>query len=378
MQTEHFIKHRVARWGLYLGFWTSLGVFNVCQAYLLASTTHRPFNWSETLLFGLIDWYLWVVLAPCVVALARRFRFEQETWRRSLAWHVSLSLAVGLLVALAVTDAMYLCNIGSVQSRPFERTLLWVILSPYLVLYVWVYWAIILVDHAWGYYRKYRERELQASQLATQLARAQLHTLKMQLQPHFLFNTLQTVSALMHKDVELADDMLARLADLLRSTLDTAQSQEVPLRRELEFIATYLEIEQARLGSRLDASLESEPDVWDALVPNLILQPLVENAVRHGVAPRPEGGRLVVRARRVPAGLEIRVEDDGPGLPTDHCHRAREGVGLANTRARLAALYGPDHEFTLESGPHSGTHAVLRLPFREQAEETAVAVVAHA
>jgi LytS/YehU family sensor histidine kinase len=234
----------------------------------------------------------------------------------------------------------------------------------------------VLVDHAWGYSLKYRERELHASQLAAQLAQAELQALRMQLHPHFLFNTLHTVSALMHKDVELADDMLSRLGDLLRRTLDTAQAQEVPLQQELEFIQTYLEIEQARLGSRLHVRFETEPETLDVLVPNLILQPLVENAVRHGIAPRLEGGRLVVRARRESDRLELEVEDDGPGLPADFADRPREGLGLANTRARLAALYGPAHQFELASVPPRGLRVVLRLPFREQADEPAVAVIA--
>lgn len=376
MQTRYLFQLRPVRWGLYLGFWTCLGIFNVCQTYAQTRTTGRPFVWTDALVVGLADWYCWATLAPSVLALARRFPFEQSRWRRPLAFHFLASVGIGLLVALMAAIVIYLFDIGSAWSFPFERILMWIIIGPALVLYIWIYWAVLLVGHAWDYARKYRERELQASRLAGELARAQLHALKAQLHPHFLFNTLQSVSALMHQDVELADEMLVRLAELLRATLETAQTQEVPLRHELEFIETYLEIEQARLGDRLEVGIESDPEVWDALVPNLLLQPLVENAVRHGIAPRPEGGRLVVRAQRTAAGLELQIEDDGPGLPADVADGSRAGVGLANTRARLTALYGADHAMALDSGPEGGLRVVLRLPFREQADETAAVPVA--
>src|SRR5262249_33214524 len=151
--------------------------------------------------------------------------------------------------------------------------------------------------------------------LESQLTQAQLQVLRMQLQPHFLFNTLNAISALMHQDVELADQMLARLADLLRSTLETSGTQEVPLKQELEFVELYLEIEQARFGPRLVVSQDAEAETMDAFVPNLILQPLVENAIRHGIAPRPENGHIEIRTRRVGDLLQVQVIDDGPGLP---------------------------------------------------------------
>jgi sensor histidine kinase YesM len=369
-------QNRVVRWGLYLAFWTSLGLFNICQSYVHSLAARRPLFWFDIVLAGLTDWYVWAALAPAVVWLARRFRFGQSTWRTSLAFHAPASIVVGFAVSTGVFFFLYEAGVEVYHSYPFAQIFAWIVFGPYLVLYVWIYWAIVFVDHARDYYLKYREREVQASRLAALLARAELDALKMQLHPHFLFNTLQTVSALMHKDVELADEMLARLADLLRATLDTAQAQEVPLRQELDFIETYLEIEQARLGARLRIRFEIEPEARDALVPNLILQPLVENAVRHGIAPRSEGGRIMVRARRVASGLELEVEDDGPGLSATLPGRSREGLGLANTRARLAALYGPGHRLELGAGEHGGLRAQVRLPFREPADETPGAVAA--
>jgi LytS/YehU family sensor histidine kinase len=183
----------------------------------------------------------------------------------------------------------------------------------------------------------------------------------MQLHPHFLFNTLNAVSALMHQDVELADRMIARLGDLLRTTLDNADKQEVPLQQEIDFIRPYLEIEQARLGTRLSIGIDIDPNTVDARVPNLILQPLVENAVRHGIAPRPGPGRIEISARRENGHLHIQVRDDGAGIK--QIDRLKEGVGLSNTRARLEQLYGPAHRFELKNG-HGFTVSVT-LPFRD-------------
>ena len=229
---------------------------------------------------------------------------------------------------------------------------------------MWVYFAIVGATHALDYYRRFRERELHAAQLEGQLAQTQLQMLKMQLHPHFLFNTLNAISALMHRDLDLADRMIARLGDLLRMTLQNSGTQEVGFRHELEFIRAYLEIEQARLGPRLKVSMKCEPEVMDAAVPNLVWQPVVENAIRHGIAPRPEGGRLWMRAQRIGNRLHMEVSDDGPGLPDGPAGVLGKGIGLSNTRARLEQLYGGDHHFELSNRPGGGLCVTLTIPFR--------------
>src|SRR5262249_30799323 len=202
---------------------------------------------------------------------------------------------------------------------------------------IFYYWAILTVAHVVSYHRQLRQRELLASQLEAKLAQTQLQILKMQLHPHFLFNTLNAISALIHQDVELADRMIARLGDLLRSTLDSANQQEVPFKQELDFIQPYLEIEKARLGPRLTVELQIDPAVLDAKAPNLTLQPLGETATRHGIAVRPGPGRIRIQAGRANGSLQLSVADSGPGLQAPPA--ALKGIGLANTRARLEKLY---------------------------------------
>jgi LytS/YehU family sensor histidine kinase len=223
---------------------------------------------------------------------------------------------------------------------------------------------VVFVGHLVHYSRESRTKDLKASQLEGQLAQAQLQVLRMQLHPHFLFNTLHTISALMHKDLKAADRMLALLGDLLRDSLEKVGAQVVPLKQELEFLDRYLEIEKTRFRDRLSVQMAVEPETLDAEVPNLILQPLVENAIRHGIARRAEGGRLEIHAQSQDHMLVLRVRDDGPGLPSDTEMAARGGVGLANSQARLEQLYGAAHRFELRNRTDGGLEVTLALPLR--------------
>ena len=205
---------------------------------------------------------------------------------------------------------------------------------------------------------KYRDRELRGAQLTAELSRAQLQALKMQLKPHFLFNTLNSISALMYTDVDAADTMLARLSDFLRLTLDRELDQEVTLHEELEFIRRYLEIEKVRFEDRLTVNVDVAADVEDARVPTLALQPLVENAIHHGIATRPDGGSIDIRD-----ALHISVADNGVGTHGEE--HPRERIGLANTRARLECLYGADHQFSFSASPAGGFIVEMVIPFHE-------------
>ena len=225
-----------------------------------------------------------------------------------------------------------------------------------------IYWVMVAVSFAFDYYRKYRDHELRAVELEGRLAEAKLQALQMQLNPHFLFNTLHSISSLMHQDVEAADRMIMRLSDLLRAALESSDTQEVTLREEFAMLQRYLEIEQIRFGARLTVEMHIPPGTLDARLPNLILQPLVENAICHGIEPHAKPGRIAVRAQRADAMLSLEVSDNGTGLPKDE--PAQEGVGLSNTRARLRSLYGQAHGFELRDAPGGGLLVRLLIPFR--------------
>jgi two-component system, LytTR family, sensor kinase len=230
-----------------------------------------------------------------------------------------------------------------------------------------IYWLILLISYAFDYQRRYREGEVRATRLEAQLAQAQLQALKMQLHPHFLFNTLHSISALVHKSPNAADKMIARLGDFLRQTLENAGAQEVSLQQELEFLKCYLEIERIRFEDRLTIQFDIDPQTLDARLPNLILQPIVENAIRHGIAPRTGPGRIEIEARRFNGTLHVQVTDNGQGLSPDSTNGTivKEGVGLANTQARLKQLYGDDHRLDLANTAKGGLTVILEIPFKE-------------
>jgi sensor histidine kinase YesM len=228
-----------------------------------------------------------------------------------------------------------------------------------------IYWAVVAIHQAILYYRKYRERELQTSQLEARLAQSRLQVLKMQLHPHFLFNTLNAISELVHRDPDAADTMLTDLSDLLRMSFENLEVQEVPLKQELEFLRKYLEIEQMRFQERLRVEMDISPETLGASVPNMILQPLVENAIKHGISPRAEGGRIDITAIRNNGHLQIAVSDDGLGMSQHETESPREGVGLSNTRKRLRHLYGDRQKFDLRSAGERGVIVSLEMPFKE-------------
>jgi sensor histidine kinase YesM len=365
---------------LVFGIWTFVGIFFTLHTYLVYYSTLRAepdlpkqkpdISWLEALRLNLAEVYIWAVVALLIFWLAKRFPFTRRRWKLSLAIHVLACL----VVAIAESAVSALASEWLRKDVPKPSVSLAVLQLFFVARFhqnVLFYWIIFGISQALDYYRKYRDRELQASQLQAQLVQAQLQVLKMQLHPHFLFNTLHAISALMHQDVEVADRMIARLGELLRATLENAHRQEVPLRQELEFVQPYLEIEQARLGPRLRVQVAVEAAALDSLVPNLILQPLVENAIRHGIAPRAEPGSLEISAQRDNGMLKLRVRDDGPGIRPTASPEPPTGLGLANTRARLRQLYGPAHHLELANAAEGGLEVLVTIPFHETPSEPA-------
>ena len=345
---------------LYVGGWTLVGLLFGSQAVLYSLYTARP-QVVRPLASSLADWYCWAILSPAILALGRRLPLVRRGW-----WWRSLPvLFVAGLVFTLVKTAMR-SGLGWLFPKLPTMAFRNAVLSQFHI-QVATFWVILGFGVAFEYYRKYRERELRASQLESRLAQAQLEVLRMQLQPHFLFNTLHTISAFMQEgEIEDADRMITRLSDLLRLALESGGTQEVSLRQEMDFLRRYLEIQQIRFQDQLRVRLDVPDELLDACVPSLILQPLVENAIKHGVTPRAEGGEVTVQAARDDGRLRLAVRDDGPGVPIADPvpGRANGGVGLANTRARLQQLYGERQEFVVGNGPDGGALVQLTIPLR--------------
>jgi LytS/YehU family sensor histidine kinase len=291
---------------------------------------------------------LWALLIPPIRKLTNVLHFEKRRWWQTIFVHLVASV---LFTYLKLTVQNFIIE---QYLTPIYRISIFNLHLNFLI-----YWTIVGTIYAFQYYAKYREQELHALQVEAQLAQAQLHTLKAQLHPHFLFNTLHTISALMQRDVLAADRMLTRLSDLLRSSLDNIGVHRVLLQQELEFIDHYLTIEKTRFNERLEVIQEIDPKTLNAYVPNMILQPLVENAIQHGILPRLTGGKIVICSQQVENRLRIQISDDGIGLPNDFA----EGIGLTNVRERLQHLYADAHQFSIERRPEGGVCVTLMLPF---------------
>lgn len=345
------------RWLLAFLGWTFVALFFASQTYLNYRSSGGRAPVALILRMNLVEWYLWGLIAPLIVRLVRHIPLERTHWARNLVIH----LGAGVVFALA---EWWLNN--------FLRHNLLGLSQGMRLVYVFhqnlvTYWLVVAAAQGYRYYSRYREGEVRTAQLSAQLAQAQLQALRMQLHPHFLFNTLNAISTLVHKDPEIADRMIARLSDLLRLTLENIGVQEVRLAQELEFLERYLEIERMRFADRLEVRMRIAPETLDARAPYLILQPLVENAIRHGIAPRSAPGCIEVSAERREKMLVLVVRDDGPGISTKA--NLKDGVGISSTRARLERLYGEAHRFELQNGAQGGLIVTLALPFQLMVED---------
>jgi two-component system LytT family sensor kinase len=349
--TYSSLRRWLTRLALIWAAWTLYALFSASQSYLSRAYA-QPVDFKPAFLYALLESYTWAVLTPFVLWLGEKLLILKKNFWYTVPVQIVCAIAFAFIHTQVFVRLLPL--IGYRTSPQMVASLLRARLHSDLL----TYWLLVGLSHALDYYRKYQERELKATQLEARLVQAQLQALKMQLQPHFLFNTLHAISALVHKDVEAADRMITRLSEFLRITLDSVGVQEVALKTELESLDKYLEIEQVRFGSRLTVVRTVSPDTLDLLLPNLILQPLVENAVRHSIAPRAAGGRVEIHAHSEKGILMIDVLDDGPGVAASSL---REGVGLTNTRARLEQLYGAGQKMDLRAVP-GGFRVRISMP----------------
>jgi signal transduction histidine kinase len=348
---------------IFVGF-TFLGLLAVPQIYLYFANSPDPGHLWISLFRNFLGLYVWAALTPLIFWLGRRLPIERQNLLRHLALHFLLSLPFSFLQTFIDLTATALLRPGAAQPlATFLGTVPRAFLLNMTTNGIIFYASILAVSQAINYFRKYRERELD-------LAQAQLEALKVQLHPHFLFNTLNAISELVYDQPETADRTIAQLSDLLRLTLKSGRAQEVRLKEELDFVAKYVEIQQTLMQERLRVRWEIDDEALDACVPNMLLQPLVENSIRHGIAPRAEGGLIEIIARRRADMLHLRVEDDGLGLPRRTRGGERSGIGLANTRERLEHLYNGTHRFNLGQTPGGGLTVSILIPYRETQDKT--------
>ena len=344
---------RLVRGLAILAAWTLLALCYLPQTYLLNLRSPTPLSLGWAFVVTAALFYVWAALTPLVLWLGRRFPFERGAIGAPLAIHLVAGIAVSALhlALLWIVNQALAGGIG--PYRPPVPVAALVV--GYGATNVMIYWGVVAAGQAFEYFRRYQDREFR-------LVEAQLQALRTQLHPHFLFNTLNAIAELIHQDPSRAEQTLTRLSDLLRLSLARTDEDLVTLGEELQFLQSYLEVQQILLQDRLRVEWTIGDDTLRARVPTMILQPLVENAVRHGIGPRVSGGCIRVSSARHGDRLHLAVEDDGVGLAAA---AETSGIGLANTRARLQHLHPGDHRFDLGAGPAGGAVATLDLPFHD-------------
>jgi two-component system LytT family sensor kinase len=363
-------------WVVSFGVWFLIALAAGATVYRLSLASRSPMALRSALALEACQILTYAPLTPFVFTFANRFPIRRNNWKRLTPLYLAAGLAfTAVHVAL---QSMTPFGFWDPTSREWRSAIwdshthkfgvVWSVLPGEFLTSLFndlgsTFIPIVLVAYVVSYNRALRERELRAVQLEGKLAQARLQALKSQLQPHFLFNTMHSISSLMLTDVKAADRMMTRLGDLLRMSLESAGTQITTLRREVEFLNCYLEIEKERFAERLSVTLDISPQALDASVPHLLLQPLVDNAVKHGIAKLPDGGKIRIAAKRQADQLQLEISDNGPGL-SNRGALPSSRLGLKITRERLKSLYGRDHSLELLSLPDAGTMARVCIPFR--------------
>jgi len=368
---ESALKRDLRNYPLYFLIWTIIGVFFFSQALSQKFFSRDPTPWWHYLISWLVGVYLWALLMPGILWLGRRFPIERRNWVLRVALHLLLGVVVSLFQLILESAILSHLGVFPGLMNTFVTTFAFLLVIGFHT-GIMTYWEVLGVQYGMGYYQNYQERkqealrlELRASELQSQLVQARLGVLKMQLQPHFLFNTLNAIMVLVRQQKsKQAEQTLAHLSDLLRCVLEDVEAQEVPLRRELEYLQLYLSIEQVRFQDRLRVEISADPAILDAALPQMVLQPVVENAIRHGVGKSAAAGRIKISAVRSNDTLKLRVQDDGPGFSSEGpVEKHSTGIGLTNTRARLKQLYGEEARLTTGNGEPRGAVVTITIPY---------------
>ena len=369
-------------WAVSFGFFWALYICGVGSMFSFRRVGGTGFMTEEVTILPLIQDTIFAVLAPLVFVAAAHFPLQRPHWmRRSFLYVAGGVLFTIVHVAMRVLcypmweseSKQYLWALINWQTLHFslrwsllQRIFLWNLVEDVFAIYI----PIVVIAHAVLYYRRFRERELRAAQLQAQLSDAKLLALKNQLQPHFLFNTLHSISSLMLTDVRSADTMIARLSDLLRMSLEDDGTHLTSLKRELDFTQAYLDIEKIRFGDRLSVVFEVSPETLDAPVPHFLLQPLVENSIKHGISRCTAGGEIAIRADLLRERLRVTVTDRAANRAETVIGVPKLGIGLRGTRERLQTLYGDEQGLEIRNMGDSGVEVEILLPFRREARLT--------
>lgn len=377
IETRNSLSKQIAIGFLLLGIGTALGAMLASFPLRNRVPAEGSFSWRMLLTLpgiGSLTLYACVITSPLYFWLARRFPLDRQNWRKGLPIHFAVT--TGFVLLTAIIFFVLFRYPGFAASAPqggegfrssrgpaeFDFRMLGFFLSMRFLTESWQFWLMTALIHAYEFHRRSREREMEAARLQTQLAQSRLEALTAQLHPHFLFNTMQAISTLMHRDVKAADAMLSGLSELLRQTLQRGARHEVPLGEELDILNHYTNICCERFKNRLIINTNIDAEARKALVPFFILQPLVENALEHGIARHAGTGRVEVSAERGGDNLCLSVADNGPGI--DAQRFTEEGIGLSNTRQRLEQLYGDRQSLMLESPATGGLRVVINIPYK--------------
>ena len=342
-----------------------LALFNSARLRLELSLMGRPQGWDLAFRRAFEEWYSIGIFIPMVLWLASKFRLGLAPLNQWIKAHTSGAILFSIGYMLVYSWVLH--SQISVEGVRFEFPVVMRKLAlHYLPSQLCIYFALVLIHNGIAYHQRATKTQLRAAELESELIGAKLETLRMQLNPHFLFNTLHAISSLIHDNPSAADRTIARLSELLRLTLTPSPNHETKLHDELRFLSSYLEIEQIRFGDRLSVTFDIDPTIMEALVPSLLLQPIVENSIRHGIESLPTPGRIVIQAYGQARRLHIVVTDNGLGLTNSGREATSNGVGLSNVKSRLLHLYGSDQSFELTSLEPQGAECRITIPLKEK------------
>ncbi|MBI5216723.1 MAG: histidine kinase [Ignavibacteriae bacterium] len=356
-------KNRWLKFVLLLCVWGVVGTLFTVQSYLYRINVGQQITFWDLYPSEVFFFLSWGLLTPLLVFSARKFRVGRSNWISRIGIH--LLTAVGIALTQRFLYEFIVQHLKATAERPFS----WERLTNNVIGFsdygFFIYFIVVFIAHAVDYYKQMNQAQLNEAKLREELTNSQLHALKMQLQPHFLFNTLNTISVLIKDEPQKAEQMLALLSDLLRLTLQHTNTQEISLKEELKYLKLYLEIEQIRFGERLKIRIDADENTLDAKIPTLILQPLVENAIKHGIGERRGEGVIEIRSMRHHQNLNIVVKDNGNGLNAlNNSHST--GIGLSNSRSRLQSLYGSASSISISNGDNGGAVVEILIPFHTE------------